>query len=152
MTNLIIFFADYAIFILFATLPILWLKRKREASLHAALSTFLAWAIAKFIKEFFFVPRPFMLNGNAPTVGYFSTGSFPSTHTIAAFAVAVSVFLHHRRLGLILIIVSTAIGASRILGGVHYPIDIIGGAIIGTFIAWLINKFHPTRLLDKLSL
>lgn len=150
MNFLIIFTADYAIFLLFAALPLLWLVKKREMSLHAFLSALSAWLISKFFKDFFYTPRPFLISGNTPLVNYSSDGSFPSNHTAAAFAIAVTVFLHHRRLGSVLIILALLIGVSRIFGGVHYPVDIIGGAVIGSLIAWSVSHLHPSWILKRL--
>ena len=151
MNFFVIFFADYAIFLLFGMLPLLWFAKSRELALHAFLSALTAWAISKFLKDFFYTPRPFLISGLTPLVKYSSDGSFPSNHTAAAFAIAITVFLHHRRLGIILIILALLIGISRIFGGVHYPIDIIGGAAIGSLIAWSVSHLHPSWLLKKLN-
>ena len=160
MNSIVIFFADYAIFLLFALLPVLWVQKKREMVLHAVISAFIAWLIGKlvawligkFLKDFFAVPRPFVTNGSTPLAGYFSDGSFPSNHTAAAFAISVSIFLHRHKWGILLIIFSLAIGLIRILGGVHYPLDILGGIAIGSLVAWLAHRLHVHKLLDRLSL
>ncbi len=120
--------------------------------LHAVISAFVAWLISKFLKDFFAVPRPFVTNGNAPLAGYSSDGSFPSNHTAAAFAISVSFYLHKYKWGIPLIIFSLAIGVSRILGGVHYPLDILGGIVIGSVVAWTAHRLHVHKLLDRLSL
>lgn len=152
MNSIIIFFADYAIFLLFALLPVLWFKKKREMVLHAVISAFIAWLISKFLKDFFAVPRPYVTNSFVPLAGHSSDGSFPSNHTASAFAISVSIFLHKHNWGIPLIILSLAIGISRILGGVHYPLDILGGIIIGTSVAWAAHRLHVHKLLDRLSL
>ncbi|KKU29296.1 MAG: Bacitracin transport permease protein BCRC [Candidatus Amesbacteria bacterium GW2011_GWA2_47_11b] len=152
MNSIVIFFADYAVFLLFALLPVLWVQKKREMVLHAVISAFVAWLIGRFLKDFFAVPRPFVTNGSTPLAGYFSDGSFPSNHTAAAFAISVSIFLHKHKWGILLIIFSLAIGLSRILGGVHYPLDILGGIAIGSLVAWLAHRLHVHKLLDRLSL
>jgi len=140
--NLVVFFADYAIFLLFALLPVLWLKKKREMVLHAVIGAFIAWLVGEFLKNFFAVPRPYLVNGTNPLAGHFSDGSFPSNHTAAAFAVSVSIFLHRHKWGIPLIIFSLAIGVSRILGGVHYPLDILAGAAIGSLVAVCLTGYH----------
>ncbi|MEK7155203.1 MAG: phosphatase PAP2 family protein [Patescibacteria group bacterium] len=150
--NLVIFFADYAIFFLFALLPVLWVKKKREWVLHAFIAALAAWLIGKFLKDFFAVPRPYVVDGFTPLVGNFSDGSFPSNHTAAAFAISVSLYLHKYKWGIPLIVISLAIGISRILGGVHYPLDILGGAAIGSIVAWITHRLQVHKLLDRLSL
>lgn len=58
--------------------------------------------------------------------------SFPSGHTAIAFAASVPVFIiSDKRLGVIMIIFSVLIALSRIYVCVHYPTDVIGGAVIG---------------------
>lgn len=110
--------------------------------LHAIISAFVAWLIGKFLKDFFAVPRPFITNGDTPLAGYFSDGSFPSNHTAAAFAISVSLYLHKYKWGIPLIIFSLVIGISRILGGVHYPLDILAGAAIGSLVAACLTDYH----------
>ncbi len=58
--------------------------------------------------------------------------SFPSGHTAIAFAASVPVFIiSDKRLGVIMIIFSVLMALSRIYVCVHYPTDVIGGAVIG---------------------
>ena len=58
--------------------------------------------------------------------------SFPSGHTAIAFAASVPVFiLSSKRLGVVMLIFSVLMGLSRIYVCVHYPTDVIGGAVIG---------------------
>lgn len=58
--------------------------------------------------------------------------SFPSGHTAIAFAASVPVFIiSSRKLGIIMIIFSVLMALSRIYVCVHYPTDVIGGAVIG---------------------
>lgn len=134
MNNLIIFFADYAIFGLFAVLPYLWFSRHKNLALKAAAAALLTWLIGAFIKDFFYFPRPWPMR--------LMDGSFPSNHTAAAFALSLSVFFHRRSLGLFLLALSLIIGLGRVAEGVHYPIDILGGALLGLCVAWIIDKYH----------
>ena len=61
--------------------------------------------------------------------------SFPSGHTMAAFALAGICFFYFGTIALPLYLWACAVGASRVLLGVHFPSDIIAGATIGTLIA-----------------
>ncbi|MFH1047879.1 MAG: phosphatase PAP2 family protein [Patescibacteria group bacterium] len=60
--------------------------------------------------------------------------SFPSDHTTIAFAIAVSVWLLDRRLGWLMLIGAIGIAGGRVMAGVHYPLDVLAGAMLGT--AW----------------
>jgi undecaprenyl-diphosphatase len=64
------------------------------------------------------------------------SSSFPSGHTTTSFACAVFLasVLRSRRVWALLITLAALIGLSRIYAGVHYPLDIVGGAALGTVI------------------
>jgi undecaprenyl-diphosphatase len=57
--------------------------------------------------------------------------SFPSGHTTIAFACATVLTFLQPRLGVPLFLLAAAIGFSRIYVGVHYPLDVLGGAVLG---------------------
>ena len=65
--------------------------------------------------------------------------SFPSGHTGSAFAVAVVVFLMcPRKIGVPVLVFAFVIAFSRLYVGVHFPTDVLGGALIGAVIAYLV--------------
>lgn len=68
--------------------------------------------------------------------------SFPSNHAQLSFALSAIVLYFYRRFGSILILLSLLMGASRIYLGVHYPSDVIGGALIGCLLAFLVLKIN----------
>jgi undecaprenyl-diphosphatase len=71
--------------------------------------------------------------------------SFPSGHTITAFAVAVSLSLFYPGLAIGLLFCAVSVAASRILLGMHFLSDVLAGAIIGTLLAY--GSEHLVRLL-----
>lgn len=64
--------------------------------------------------------------------------SFPSSHAVNNFALAVFLTYFFRYYSIHFFSLAALIAISRVYVGVHYPSDIIGGAIIGYFIARLI--------------
>jgi undecaprenyl-diphosphatase len=58
--------------------------------------------------------------------------AFPSDHATAAFAIAVAVFFFHRRVGKAFLVSAAAIAFSRVLIAMHYPSDVVAGALTGT--------------------
>ena len=140
---LITFLASFLVWFMVAGLFFLGYRNgrlKRELALHALLDGFIAWSTDQLIKWFYHPTRPFAFNGHTPlTLFANSDGSFPSGHTALAFALAISVLLHRRNLGLIFITAALLVGVGRVLSNVHYPIAILAGAAIGITTALLIR-------------
>jgi undecaprenyl-diphosphatase len=61
--------------------------------------------------------------------------SFPSGHTITAFAVALSLAHFYPDLALGLLFCALSVAASRVLLGMHFLSDVVAGAAIGTILA-----------------
>lgn len=61
--------------------------------------------------------------------------SFPSGHTITAFAVAVSLSRFYPELAIGLLFCAMSVAASRILLGMHFLSDVLAGAVLGTALA-----------------
>lgn len=61
--------------------------------------------------------------------------SFPSGHTLHAFLVATVIFLYDKRIGIPALIIAAVMGFSRIYLFVHFPSDVICGALIGAAVA-----------------
>lgn len=81
--------------------------------------------------------------------------SFPSVHTMAAFAVAILVGRRHRRWFWPLLILATLMGYSRIYLGDHFPLDVVGGASAGTLLALGViaaTRYALARLKEQQSL
>ena len=71
--------------------------------------------------------------------------SFPSDHACIYFALATVVFLSNRRLGLFAYLCAAIASSSRIYLGVHYPSDVLGGAIFGILVVSLCQKIPLPR-------
>jgi undecaprenyl-diphosphatase len=65
--------------------------------------------------------------------------SFPSGHTLAAFAVAVSLTRFYPLAAAPLFFAAGSIGASRMVLGMHYLSDVVAGALMGAFIAYSVS-------------
>lgn len=57
--------------------------------------------------------------------------SFPSRHVFSAFVIATTVFYSCPALGIFLGGIGTVMAVIRVAGGVHTPVDVIAGAVIG---------------------
>lgn len=70
--------------------------------------------------------------------------SFPSGHTMSSFAAAAGIYIWNRKWGIAALAGAFIIAASRMYFYVHYPTDILAGALIGISLAmlsrWIIDK------------
>jgi undecaprenyl-diphosphatase len=151
MNNLpVTFMASVLVWILFGGLFVLWFidgRIKKEQVVHALFSTSTAWVIAMLVKNLFPTIRPFLQRGvEVYTLTTPNDGAFPSAHTTMAFALSVTIFLHDRKVGWFYILAAVLIGVSRVMANVHYPIDILGGALLGTLVAVAVEKTHFFKL------
>jgi undecaprenyl-diphosphatase len=71
--------------------------------------------------------------------------SFPSGHSITAFAVAMAIGLFYPQLQICLLIAALLIAASRIILGMHFLSDVIAGSVIGILLGFA--SFHVFALL-----
>ena len=98
--------------------------------------------VVSLLNYFFDRPRPFeILDINL--LFYKPTDpSFPSNSTVVAFSLATSVFLANKRIGIITLLLASFYGFVRIFVGVHFPLDVLTGAVIGIGAVFIINAFH----------
>jgi len=150
---MITFLASILIWLMFFGLIVLWVvdgKIKKETVIHAVFSCFIAWSISELIKYVFPTLRPFQFDGTLPlTITIPTDGAFPSGHTALSFALAVTILKHDRKVGILYLIMAGLVGIARIVAHVHYPIDIIGGALIGIVVSRLTSGKHFDRLLSQ---
>ena len=90
---------------------------------------------AVILKNYFHIGRPFLLNNGLHPIIALTDYGFPSAHAAVFSAIAAALFLINRRAGIFAGLLALVIGAARIFAGVHTPLDIIGGYILGTLIA-----------------
>lgn len=115
--------------------------RRLGQSGEMALSLFLTWATVWIIKVLVAYPRPFIsIPDITPLVSAAPLESFPSAHAAFAMAIAIAVLPYHKRLGQLLIIFAFIVGLSRLYVGVHYPLDVVVGLLIGFSIPKIIHR------------
>ena len=82
--------------------------------------------------------RPYEVYDYTPAVEKKTKGhSFPSRHTVCAFIIAMAFLYINTSVGIIMLLLAAAIGVTRVLSGVHFVRDVIGGAAIGIAIGVL---------------
>ena len=141
---------DYIFGLLLIMILILskWIRSLSKYRYAVALA-FVSWVLLDLIltnslKVIISRPRPYVINDDIESLGWPTNPyqSFPSGHTVTAFSFSTAMFLHVKRrwLRAIPILFSILMGVSRIYCGVHYPTDVIFGALIGIYGTLLIDK------------
>jgi membrane-associated phospholipid phosphatase len=76
------------------------------------------------------------------------TGAFPSGHASSAFACAAVLAWASPRLRVPALVLAAAIAWSRVYVGVHWPLDVLGGAVLGVLVSTVLLKLaaSPPRL------
>ena len=95
----------------------------------------------RLLKELFARPRPCdILTDVITPVGCTGTYSFPSNHALNNFAAAFFFYKLFPKLKWVLFITAGLVAISRVYLGLHYPSDIIGGALIGIVFGYIFSK------------
>jgi membrane-associated phospholipid phosphatase len=88
--------------------------------------------ICNLLKKAIARPRPFLAMENVHLLaGRGGTGSMPSSHAANWFSAAMVVFIYYRRSLWFMLPAALLVSLSRIYIGVHYPSDVIVGALLG---------------------
>jgi undecaprenyl-diphosphatase len=140
MNTLIIFCAAYLIFIAaaYATLHIYFKHEHKHHMRHIVMvigTAVLAWVIAHFAKDWIGHLRP---TGVPTLIAPDDTYSFPSGHASFMFALAFTMHYLDRKAARILFALAIVTGIARVLAGVHFWYDIVGGAVFGLVISWIV--------------
>ncbi|OGI90483.1 hypothetical protein A2911_02775 [Candidatus Nomurabacteria bacterium RIFCSPLOWO2_01_FULL_40_15] len=120
--------------------PIQIILQKKKEILMVFASGGLAWVIAKVLKILIHTERPFVLLKDVQSLVVDNSFAFPSGHATFFSALAVSIFFYHKKTGYWFMFFALLIGVARIVVGVHFPIDILGGFALGALIAYLLRS------------
>lgn len=138
------FIAEYSEYILAAAFLII-LAVNFKKYWKPLLLSLVAAGVSRFVigsamRALWFRPRPFLVEHVNQLVYHDPTeGAFPSGHALFYFALSYIIYKYNKKLGIAFYIFSLLIIFSRIFVGIHWPSDILAGAIIGTLVAWGID-------------
>lgn len=87
--------------------------------------------------------RPYDLLGYDILIPPVGDPSFPSGHTSASFAAATAIYAMNKKWGMAAYAFAAVMGFSRLYLGVHFPTDVLAGAVIGVIMAKVVLRFFP---------
>lgn len=125
-----------------------WRQKNIKAILFIALSAVIARiVIAEPIRFLTDRARPFeSLAGVRQLVSHSNGASFPSGHASLAFGIAAGLAYYYPKTSIVFFAAALCVGVGRVAAGVHWPSDIIGGAMagfVGAFLArHMMARFH----------
>lgn len=135
--SLIVFLATWLPYALFVALIWIFFTRIKELRHRLLFFTEISLAVlvsrgflTETIRFFWPNPRPFLTLGLEPLFKEMSS-SFPSSHAAVFFAIAMTLFYWNRRWGFWFFAFAGVNSIARIAAGVHWPLDIIGGILVG---------------------
>ena len=123
----VVFYAAYALLLGWACVSDPW----RLVPLVGV--TAVGFVAVSFFRRRFNAPRPYECCSIAPLIARDGAGkSFPSRHAFSAFAIAASWFAASAPVAVVLLVAAVVLAICRVLGGVHFPRDVVVGALIGS--------------------
>jgi len=160
LDSILITAVDMMPYLFVMVLLYLWFSsniEKKQASLNAVMSVALGMLTSNVISMFYYNPRPFVENLGVQLIEHAPDSSFPSDHATFTFSVAITLLLNKetRVLGIVLFVLSLISSMSRVYGGIHYPLDILGAVFVALFASKFASTFvlkaSKKRLLAMLS-
>jgi undecaprenyl-diphosphatase len=144
-----IFAARYLVFVFVLMCAALGYGKKRlhwrRTAYDAAWAALLAMVIANFVGWIIGRPRPYLVSTEILQLipAPLTTHAFPSGHTAVSFAAATAIVLGAPEIGVVAFILAVGVGLGRVAVGVHYPSDVVAGALLGILCAYAVRYLRP---------
>lgn len=152
MHSLIVWTAQYLLFVMAAVFALVWLvaedrRGKIEVVATAAVGVVLMVAFLYIAKYVHHDPRPFVQNPKIkPFFGHSRDDGFPSDHSLAAGLIATLVIWRHRVVGMLLALAAIGIAWARVAAHVHHLQDVVAGLGLGALAGVLASLVVPPLL------
>ncbi|MFH1780808.1 MAG: phosphatase PAP2 family protein [Candidatus Nealsonbacteria bacterium] len=135
-----IFFAQYVIYILGGAALLLFRKNLRKIVEAISAAVLAKFGIVELVRLFWLRPRPFVENSVNLLVKMVAEPAFPSGHASVCFALSFIVYYYNKKAGIVFFIAGFLVSIARVFVGVHWLLDILGGAVVGILAGWIVIK------------
>ena len=98
---------------------------------------FITLCYNSFLRKKLNRPRPFTESDIESLTEHKENGSFPSNHAASAMVIAMAIWHINPIIGVFMVLMAIVTGCSRVMVGVHYPLDVLAGWIIGLTLGML---------------
>jgi undecaprenyl-diphosphatase len=132
---------------LIAVLPLFYGRHGALIALQMAVSGLAGLLLYRYLKRTFVRERPFITHTAITRAGApLDRFSFPSGHTLHAVCFTILVVSGIPQLAMLLVPLAVTIALSRVVLGLHYPSDVLVGALIGLGMAAAAMAFLPASI------
>lgn len=128
------------IWLWFGTRDSLLREKNQRAVIAAIISIGIVSGLVLLCNHFYFRERPFnTLPASSINIIFYkpTDSSFPSNVAAVIFAIAITIIIKNRKYGYWLLALAFLSSFGRVYMGVHYPLDILGGAALGALAAFI---------------
>lgn len=153
---IVVFLGHYLVYFLAATLIAWWFVNSEKIKTRQAVTmAFFSFVIARFgvteiIRALLPRQRPYWGHEVVQLIPKGAENSFPSGHATALFAIAMAVYFYNKKLGNWLFFIAVVVSIARVIAGVHFPSDVLAGAIVGLITAWIMERCLALKI-SKIS-
>lgn len=142
MDRVIVFLGEYLGYILLAGLLVFWWENRKRyprffvESIGAAILS--RGIITEAIRFFVERPRPFVEQNITPFIEHAASNSFPSGHATLFFAFGSVLCFYNKKAGIVFLLGAAVLSVARVFAFLHWPSDILAGAVLGIVSAWFV--------------
>lgn len=143
LDRFMVFMADNMGYFLIVFLFVLFWKKdylKKVVFVSLGSAIVARFAFVTMFRYLIYSPRPFLVLEKVNVLmNHQPESSFPSGHATFYFALATGIYLHNKKAGWIYLVLAGLLGVARVFVSVHWPLDILAGAVLGIVTAILVN-------------
>ncbi|MBI4037102.1 phosphatase PAP2 family protein [Candidatus Daviesbacteria bacterium] len=152
LDQIMIFGAAYLIWLTFLLTIFFTIKggsKEKLSLLLIALGVIFAEVLIFIIHAVYFEPRPFITYHLTPLIKHGADAAFPSGHTTIMAVIAWGFTFAKSKWAPLFLVLMLWVGFARIFVGVHYPLDILGGVVVGfisIMLVWNLKKLFASKV------